>query len=274
MGREMTEPDGNPGARDVSLWGPLEIGPGEERELAVGELRLRLRRTPAELLVAHQHVATSEAEESVVPGSDLPWQRFLVGPGELFILPALPDRSVVVQTDNPFWLPVGGKADLFVHVPVWVQVRLRAERESILLDLPSVVLSQTWFGSFTEGELCYWIRSGAHSEAAADPSKPHLVVCPVEIRNESEDKLLVDYFCLRVRALSLYYDGSQLWSDVFSLSFRGDKYETRQWPTGRRPRSARKARWVNGPREAMRRSALGKTFSWGGDLPGIGIRII
>ncbi|MDZ7373997.1 MAG: DUF432 domain-containing protein [candidate division KSB1 bacterium] len=255
-------------------WGPLEVRLDELHELVIGPLHLYLERRGDELLIAYQHNGEGVGNGETAGTAGLLWQRFVVGEAKLSLAPALPDRSVVIQSENPFWLPVGAKAEFFVEIPAWVQLRLHSGTETTLVDVPTVPLSQTWFGTFTDGELCYWLRTAIRREPPEPGAGPHWIVCPVDVRNEGGDKLLVDYFCLRVRALSLYLGGQRLWTDVFSLTFRGERFDTRQWPTGRRAKQAKKARWLSGPREVMRKSVIARTFSQGGDLPGIGIRIL
>lgn len=139
------------------------------------------------------------------------------------LLPAFPKRPVVVKPEVPFHLlRNGGKATIYIRVPLCVRMDLLdGQRRSTLIETPIVPLADTWFGSYMDGELCYWISSGTRRDLELDAGRPHLATCTVHIRNNSGDDLHVDKICLIVGHLSLFEQGGCLLSDEATIDFKG-----------------------------------------------------
>ena len=95
----------------------------------------------------------------------------------------------------------------------------------MLLDVPSIRRSDTWFGSNTlEGELCYSTRSSARLNLDAIEPHPHRAVTPVEIRNEGANILPIERLRVPVQALSVYADAEgRLWTDAVCFARREDE---------------------------------------------------
>lgn len=235
-------------------WGSHPLPPGADRTLTLGPLELGIRRRPREIWLSHRPGAGTRGTTWTDPrspsGEEDAWTRWPVddGIGELALTPTFPDRPVVVEPEHPFRLLPGTRARIFVRVPLWVRV-LAPAGGATLTEVPSVLLSDTWWGTFTEGELCYWLQTTARREVEPEVFAPHLAVCPLQLVNRSDDELPVERIALRVTHLTLFGDRGRLWSDETRVRYRGTDEGSRVEVGGTRPEEAPEAVRVAEPRE-------------------------
>jgi len=141
---------------------------------------------------------------------------------ELAVKPAFPNRPIVVRPEVPYTLLPGEKVHFFVGVPIWIS--LVSPDNLPLVTEPIQVLSNTWFGSPTDGELCYAMRTLARREGESLDFGAWRVVCPVRVRNQTKEKLLFERLCLRVQYLDIYLEPDKgLWANESSVIVRGDE---------------------------------------------------
>lgn len=120
--------------------------------------------------------------------------RYSMHPTEatLHVQPALADRGLVVRPEHPISIPPNEAVTLFVSTPLWMRVMVH-EREQQLLEMPTVRLSDTWFGASTRaGELCYATRTTGQLHLENVPRRPHRAITPIRIRNQGHDTLLLE----------------------------------------------------------------------------------
>ncbi|MDF3130309.1 hypothetical protein P0Y35_13960 [Kiritimatiellaeota bacterium B1221] len=168
---------------------------------------------------------TSEFEmlESEAP-EDVSWRRLasVDDVPAINVLPAYPNRAVVVRPEYPYNLLPGERVNIFVGVPV--SVTLQSPKGILLMEEPVHPLSSTWFGSPTDGELCFGMRTLARREGENLDFGPARVICPVRIRNQSKEKISFERLCLRVQYLNIYENGHRrLWANESSVMVRGDE---------------------------------------------------
>ncbi len=242
-----------------SLWASHGLEGDTPRSWSVGDLSLSALTVQDEIWLAHHHQQANV--ESAEPAKK-DWSRWaLKKPSAAVSLkPVFPDKSVVVKPEVPFHLLPGVQVRVYVRVPLWVAVASSSKDEQLLSEFPAVVLSLTWFGTPMEGELCYWISSSARRQITTDLYKSHLAICPVQLKNSSEEDLLVDKLCLRVRWLSLFDAEGQLWSNETKVSYKGSDMVSQVSVSSGAPREAPGATLRSGPREHLRRSFGIKTF--------------
>jgi len=165
---------------------------------------------------------------------DLEWTAtfFKEAPMEFFLRPALPQRPVVVTPNCSSVIPPEEVASFFVLLPANIEIVVSASgREVVLGSVPSRVLSETWFGSPTEGELCYSLPFNAEKDLENLNPKPHHIVWPVEILNRSSEELRFEKLCLRPQFVGLYSGDTHIWSSPVHIiresSFKGStvKYD-------------------------------------------------
>jgi hypothetical protein len=244
-------------------WGTHPM-PGEKPVcFNFGPLHLWCKRTLDEIWIAHQHLKTESigqtSGESAEPPGDLNWQRwsFTKSVNQIQLLPAFPDLPVVLKPDSPFYLTRNTSTKIYVRVPLWVRVLLG---ETIITEIPTMILSKTWFGNFVEGEICYWISSSARKKLDPDLARPYLAICPIRIVNRSDDELLVDKICHQVKQLMLFLYENQLWSNETKIQFRGkndvSEIESKRKPPSEMPR----AKLFANSRSEGEKSFTAKTF--------------
>lgn len=241
--------------RLTAPWGEHALPSDETLRLQVGPLVLRARSTEDEVWLAHtpgEGTRTSRRPTDAAgePGED-DWVRWPV-PGRtdrLLLSPLFPQRPVVAEPDRSFRLLPRARARIFVRVPLWVRASTLRDEEHVLTEMPTVVLSDTWWGGFTEGELCYWLRTSARRSVPSDVFRPHLAVCPLELSNRSDEELPVEKLVLRVSHLSLFVQqNGHLWADETRVRYRGSDEESEIEMSGKRPDEAPDAVRVAEPR--------------------------
>ncbi len=226
-----------------------------------------------EIQVATAVAAEGDPAPSEEPPPEVEWARWAVPPGEagvVFLRPTLPDRSVVLQPDVPFSLLPRAEARIFVRIPLWVRVEMAGGDGTLLHEVPTVELSDTWWGGFLEGELCYWLHTHARREMQRELLVPHLAICPLLLLNRSGTDLKVEKLAFRVAHLSLFLHDGGFWADESVVRYQGEAEGSQVEITGRAPEEARGAPRVAEPRVPMTRSFSARTFQRLRGLPGLG----
>lgn len=262
-------------SRLAEPWGHHALEPGDARSIRLGPLDLRVRLQGEEIWVAHAPGDwTGRRKTSAAPPGEAPsaagagepeeWVRWPVPAATdgVVLSPLYPDRPVVLEPESSFRLLPRAEVRVFVRVPLWVRVAAAAEEARPLADLPSVVLSDTWWGTPVEGELCYWLPTTARRRADREAFAPHLSMCPLHLVNRSDEELPVDELALRVAHLSVYADEGRLWADTTRVRFRGVDHDSEIRVSGRAPAEAPEAVRVADPREPPPPDGFrGRTFA-------------
>ncbi|NOZ57378.1 MAG: DUF432 domain-containing protein [Calditrichaeota bacterium] len=209
-------------------------------------------------------------DEDVQPPEDS-WVRLWLDDAQVSLVPALPDLPVVVRPEQPFRLPPGHAVELTVALPLWVQMRTD-DSSPALLDLATVSLSKSWFGSFTDGVLAYWVHSDLQHGDAPPNALPHQAVLWFRVSNTAREILEVDHFTIPAPNLSLYSDGQRFWLEPLTLTYRGSRLHTQIQRRKRPPRVAGRVTETTPPRESSARTFVGRVFGRRGELPGLGVR--
>lgn len=206
---------------------PLTLETGKTASWEGGTLRAWALRTEHEWRIA----ATRQEETSVIRAStDKPlpaapaWKRwaFSEEAPEIAAIPAMPDKPLVVRPDAPLRIPPGNEVTFFVSVPVWLRFFVGAEpRRIFLTEEPTVVLSNTWFGEPTMGELCYALKTSASRSLEGIKIGGHRCVCPLLLQNDSDAELPFQKLCIRTLYVNIYQGASRLWSEEIRVSFKG-----------------------------------------------------
>jgi hypothetical protein len=237
----------------ASAWGVHAVPDDGETAFRVGPLALRLRRVEGELR-ALVHLGDE-------PAGEHHWTRWATDDlAEVELRPLLPDRPLVVEPEDPFWLLRGAEARIHVRVPIWVGLDGLGRRRHELLRVPTHVASDTWWGTTAEGELCYWMSTRARRTLTEGDIEPHLAVCPLQLVNRSDDDLPVEKIALRVGYLSLYGVERGLWADETRVSYLGPAEGSRIEVAGTPPPEAGGAQLVSKPAKHMARGFRARTF--------------
>lgn len=253
-------------------WGERDFPGAAISLLEFGPLRVWHRVEKGDLWLAWQQLEEEAPEPEAPHHHDEKWVRYAFkgNPRKIRFLPAFPDRPVVMQPEAPFFLTPKGEARVYISIPLWVRVELADNQTTHIREIPTVVLSNTWQGSFFEGDLGYWLATRARRDVEPPRRLPHTAICPIHIRNRSEGELKVEKICLRVGWLSIFEKEGILFSDACHVEYRGTEATSHVEAKGRAPREAAGAKLIMRPRTPARRG-LASTFSQLKSLPGLGI---
>jgi hypothetical protein len=208
-------------------WGEFEFALGQTLRWQIGPKALSISRAEGEWIVASEEgrdrldrrLTVAEAAAKLI-GDEVDVERFAVRDDSrtLRLVPALPDRPLIVNTAKPFFVPANEAATLYVSVPLWFRVLL-AGSDAELVDSATARPSDTWFGPDTlSGEFCYASRTNARLHMGDLPFRPHRAVSTVRIRNYAASTLPLEKLKVPVQNLSLFAsDEGHLWTETLTL---------------------------------------------------------
>ncbi|HSG07398.1 MAG TPA: hypothetical protein VLA36_03505 [Longimicrobiales bacterium] len=264
--------DGRIGPKN--LWGDRPAPEqGEIQRLGIGPLTLWIRGEANEVWLAHARTAEGEMPPSEPP-EEGQWSRWALqdAPAHLRITPVLPDRALVVKPEHPFTLLRRASARIYMRIPAWIRVEAvdqQSRSASILSEIPTVQLSDTWWGDFIDGELSYWLSTSGRRRLTPDLFQSHLVMSAVQLDNLSADDLQVEKLSLRVEHLSVYEKDGWLWAEEVRVGYHGEDEGSEIHMDDAPPREADGAREIS-PARAQKRSFRTRTFARLRALSGLG----
>jgi len=279
----------------LSVWSEHELASGEPKRFPVGPLLVHAVFRKDEIWIAHDR-----REDVTLPGrvmepatlrsparsgsgggeapdppeeGDAEWTRWAL-PRErsgIRLTPVFPDRPLVVEPEQPFHLVQGARARVYIRVPLWVRVELPDPGTTTLTEIPTTLLSDTWFGEVTEGELAYYLPTSARRSLSPELFEPDRVICPLQLSNRSAEPLAVEKIALRVSHLSVYRRGRELWANETRVRYEGEAVGSSIEMSPTAPEEAPDAERMSQPRQPLERSFTARTFSRLKHVPGLGL---
>ena len=216
----------------MNPWTKHQISQGHCRFDQVGPLKLWIQKGSNEWLIAYDHKIEDKKVLQLGIKSDKPdeisWTQLIAGGdnSEVHFQPLMPDRSVVVRPRNATQISKGQECVLYVFIPVWIRIATGSKGDLKLLDLPSIILSNTWFGDTMDGESCYALKVPAELDLMLDQVGPNRVICPVRIKNKSDSDLIFQRLCVKVQHLNIYKGKRCNWSNEVSFKYNGINEES------------------------------------------------
>jgi hypothetical protein len=252
-----------------ALWDPFPIKPRGVVYASLGPLEVWLRQLGEDWYVAYRRAEPEvqpSAPRTLQPTGDLeelPWSRWVSTrtSERMRLVPALPDRSVVVRPRYPLNVPTGESVLFYVNIPLWVRVTVGETAELTLSEIPSVVLSNTWFGEPTAGELCYALKTKAQRDLEELSNHPYMVTCPVKVENLAPTDLEFQRICIRVEHLHVYRGLRRLWTNQVEVQFKGEDFASQISVIKYAPKLEGTSERLCAAREPVERSLLKKSFS-------------
>jgi hypothetical protein len=256
-----------------SIWGVTQLKTNLWYYVCFGNLELWLKKDESgELLIGtRRNKEIKELKTELYPlqsggfdASDetIEWDLYAGGTSnDLTMLPAMPDRPVVLKPHINRHILSGSKTQLLFFVPVWIQLYSGSDdRGNLLCQLPTDILSSTWFGEMQSGELCYALERDLLDKRPAVAVSPYSAVCTLNIQNESQSLLDFQRMAVHLEYLSLYSDGRSLYTNEVFVRFNGvDKISQVKY-SSRGPKWSGTITKLKGPREKPGKSLLQKSF--------------
>ena len=254
------------------IWGTISLADGQVKYTTIGALHYWLKSKNGEVWIAYGYDAELPSPVSEeAPPEELTWSRW-AGSGdasEVQVTPVFADKPLIVHSEYPLKVSPGAKIQIFSRIPVWVRIATAEDYQ--LVEMPTVKLSRTWFGTPVEGELCYHATTMARRDLSDVDKKPHVVSCPIVIQNKSDEELDFEHFCFRVERLSMYEYEGDFWADETQIVYHGADLNSDVIMTGKLPQGLSKQHLLSKPRKKIQKSLATRTFkrifedtmSWG-----------
>lgn len=248
----------------------LTLASGQTLRNDIGSLRLWVTLLDREWQVryerapnSHEDVRWQQVLSFVVPGNEASLNRYVrndTSP-KLRMIPALPDRSVVIRPYHPFYIPAGGYCTIYVSTGAWLRLQV-GEKYGQLLELPIVVPSMTWVGKTTmDGELCYASNTFARLALEALPKRAWRVISPVRIVNRRKDALLLERFSLPSPLLPVFKsEQNWLWTPEVTVTCEKDMTEAKLSVATHAPAEAGKCRLLSEARHEPEKGGFVKAL--------------
>lgn len=248
---------------------PIDVPVGQRARWDFGTRLLWVERQPGQWLLGGPESIGEEPSDPTfekvpadgAPDADGPTVRRVAMAGEsrsVQLVPRPPPRVLIARPELPLVVPSGQSTTVYIGVPLWIGVY---DGEVLLHEVPAVRLSDTWFGTPTQGELCYATRTTLRMTLREVPRVTHRATCVLDVHNEHAEPLVLERLRLPATSLTIYIDGDErLWTSPVRLRRdKSDKGEevtevmTRSIPSGRRE--------IGAAREPFGAPLLGRVFN-------------
>lgn len=244
------------------IWGSRSLVEDQVEYLTIGDLHLWIKYRNEEVWIAYAYKDELKRKPvSDQPPKQVAWARWAhkSSSPEIQIFPVYPDKPLVVHSEYNLKVSPETRIQIFTRIPIWVRVSLTNNNYQ-LIELPTVKLSRTWFGAFTEGELCYHATTKARRDLSKVDKKPYLVSCPIKIVNKSDEELTFSNFCFRVERLSMFLHENELWADETDITYQGEDLHSEVIMTGKLPEGISRKQLLTKPRKRAHKSLATRTF--------------
>jgi hypothetical protein len=177
----------------------------------------------------------------------------------LDIKPILADRTVVCRPMSPITIISGSSVVIYLSIPIWLSIGVIGEEYTLLKEVATQQLSDTWFGASTrEGELCYASQTNGRLNIDKLSIRVQRAITPLMITNKADNDLVFERIALPVPSLSLFTTPSgQLWTQAVSLTSEDDGDFAKVKLGKPQPESI----LINGPRVELNHGQLIRAFS-------------
>lgn len=249
-------------------WGNFRVEDGQSRFWRIGNVVICVDRVTNEWHIASCPVGNitdlpdnEDTSNFVIPFEKLNFKTFTFHTqAEIELKPVLANLPLASKLERPLYIPGGEDILLYVSSPVWV--RVQTGRAKIILDeVPTFILSDTWFGPNTiEGELCYAGHTHCSPHLKDVPSGPDRIISPMLIKNHAKQPLKLESVIVPLPDLSVYSDKENfLWTEqiyVYKEEDEGPEVEVAKGP----PKDLDEITLLTDPRHDPRNASSLKRF--------------
>ena len=255
--------------KKMNLWEEFKIEHGETIKLQIGALSVWIEHRGEEYLFTYAYgddnndlsVTTLKTSDTVP--DDLTWSRYIVQNSSIKfkLAPVLPDRAVVVNPEFPVTLAPNSDVLFFMSIPLWVKILSGSKKMVEFLEIPSQVLSNTWFGDSMNGELCYALTTRALINVEGHGVQPQRIVCPVRILNKELNAFDFQSLCVHVEHLKVYSGTKHLWSNEVTITYKGNEQPSEVRYIDRVPKYEKDCVLLSLERQPAQKRIISRSFS-------------
>ena len=252
------------------MWGKVEIPDGVAALYTAGTCRMFVQRCGDEWLISNEYQGdrgqTGDGEWQIgidaLP-EELSWKRYVTGTDTpLELLPALPDRPLVIRPEAPISVLPRRNGRFYVSIPIWLSLRAgQPNKQMVVTEIPSVVLSNTWFGDPAAGELCYSLDAPLLRAPEALVGIADRAICTFVVTNGSTERLDFQRICVHVENLSLFTEADILWTNELNVVFKGSDQISQISIKPQPPAQLREPQPIAKPRTRPNNNILKRSFS-------------
>jgi hypothetical protein len=244
-----------------TVWGRYSPKQGKIQQIAIGPLLIHIQWFSNEIWIASRYVDWTTTLDEPLEPVELDWSRFALSKEDVAVelAPSLPKLPLLLKPDDSYRLSPDAVSRMYTRIPLSVQIRTE-DNNHLIAEIPTLIQSNTWFGSVIDGELCLSHTTSARRVISDDFFMPHLIGSILEIRNNSKQDLKFDKICLRTDAMTIYSDDGQLWTDTTVITYEGSGSDGHVVHLGKAPKEAPNARLISNPRVQRSTSLALKTF--------------
>lgn len=211
------------------LWTEYTLEEGQPYFWQIGMRQLWIMHRGDEWLVAQDMLKDEPGEEDLYfvyreKPEDIAWKRILCRTEHpcLRLMPQTPDRPVVVGSEYPVSIMPGNKGLFYVYFRSWISIQVGEHFKTTLLEIPTINLSNSWFGDPATGLASYSLKTSARRSVVEEVVPIYKIICPVLIANHSQEPLDFEKICVHVEHLKIYSNGDQLWASEVKILFQGE----------------------------------------------------
>lgn len=189
------------------------------------------------------------------------WNQYIADKHTGFqLIPALPDRPIVVKPEVPFTILSGMSLGILLKIPVWIQLYTSTLKpENLIFECATNGLSSTWFGDPTNGELSYELQSEI-IQKLPESCSADVAICPITIRNDSQTTLDFHRLLIDVNQLNIYGNSKLLCTNEVKVRFKGEEQNTEVQIVHGNPELAGDLKQVGYARTKTDKNLLKKSF--------------
>lgn len=213
--------------KDQMIWGHLSLSEAVPRRWRIGNCAFTARVVEDEWHFCFEDgledSVLATVEDSVTTPATVSWIRFVtLGNDTVDLVPALPDRPVVIRPEAEITVLPGRWAQFYFEIPLWLRfVSHPPKKEVVMLEHPTRALSNIWFGDPSAGELCYSLEASLRRGTDGLAHSPGTAVCTLVVRNSSDENLGFRRICVHAENLDLFASGGKLWTNEVQVAFKG-----------------------------------------------------
>ncbi len=198
---------------DADIWKEYDLTTADSAFWKIGPLKLWVRPLDYEFDLFYKYSDDYEDKnvQSEIPyRNDLPNDCETVRYGirnrcnKIIFSPAMPDRSVIVRPEKPFYVLEHDVSTLYVTTGLWLHATCRDLNKTIF-TIPIVRLKDTWFGEDpTSGEICYAAKIKGRLKFNEVSIYHYRFLTKIKIINNTGTPLKLERVKLATQYLNLY----------------------------------------------------------------------